>query len=62
MMDLMYIVYKILDCNCVTLDMGRSNRKEPFPGADSLVKQVVQRIKVTVARTGVSNSTLSDQE
>ena len=42
----------MLDCHSVTLDMGRGNRKEPFFGADSLVRQVVQRIKATVTTTG----------
>ena len=31
-MRLMIVPYEVNDCNNVTLDMGRSNKREYFPG------------------------------
>ena len=47
-----WIVCKTHDCNSVTLDMGRSNRREPFPGGWGTPEASGLEELATVSRTG----------
>ena len=51
--------HKINDCNGITLDMGRSNKGEPFPRLQQTNKTGSWQAFATVNRTLSSKSTLS---